>query len=74
MVKFRTWQETRLRYLRLADHDLLRYREIRDAQGKTLQTFLAGATYFYKKAGLGKKAAAVKRLLRYIRRQAAKEA
>lgn len=55
----------RMRYIRLADQDITRYRELRDA-GKLFQTFLAGAAHFYKKAGLSKKARAVKRLLKYV--------
>lgn len=59
----------RIRAIRLADHDIDRYREVRDIYGKVFQTFLDGAAFLYKKAGLNKKARAVQRLLDYVRKQ-----
>jgi hypothetical protein len=53
----------RTRLIELADEDIRRYREIRDSEGKVFLTFLEGASHLYKKAGLGRKAEAVNRLI-----------
>lgn len=58
----------RKRFIRLADQDIDRYREVRDIYGKVFETFLDGAAYMYRKAGLSKKARAIRRLLRYVRK------
>jgi hypothetical protein len=56
----------RVRYIRLADHDIARYRELRDIRSKIVRTFLDGAAHLYECAGLSRKARAVRRLLQYV--------
>lgn len=53
----------RTRLIELADEDIRRYRELRDSKGKVFLTFLEGAAHLYRRAGLGRKSAAVNRLI-----------